>query len=249
MSDEYEYEDDERSPRRFTFGQIMLSLLLLGVVVVIGLIVMVYFALTERKPVHHVTPASVSAPVRPVERFTPDGKPVTTPLAVTSTSSPPTQNASEVAAQQKAADEEVNRLQNNRSATQIQQGALVAGAAAGAVAANQARRTPKPRVRRQTVNENGEPITPRRRSQQQANNANNNGEEVPLQPVQRSERRLVPRNQQGERQLTPRRQQNSGGEETVRRPARANPPSEQRERQLTPTRPNSGRSEAIEQLF
>lgn len=247
MSDEYEYEDDERQPRRFTFGQIMVSLLLLGVVVLIGLIVLVYFTLTEKQPTHTFTPTEVSAPVRPVERFGPDGKPVAA-HALPAQASNAQQTASEVAAQQKAADKTVNNLQNNRGATQIQQGALVAGAAAG-VAANQVRRAPKPRPRRQAVNENGEPIAPstsRRRSNSQAAN---DGDEVPLQPVQRGERRLTPRNNTQERQLTPRRQQNSGGEETARRPARAAQPSETRERPLTPTRPQGGKSEAIEQLF
>lgn len=246
MSDEYEYEDDERRPRRFTFGQIMLSLLLLGVVVVIGLIVLVYFTLTDNShKTSTFSPQPVSAPVRPVERFTPDGKPIAANTQVTPQSP---LAASEAAAQQKAADEAVNQL-NNATATQINQAALAGGAAAGALAGQARQRPPKPRVRRQPINSETGETTPQTR--RRATNQNNETGEVPLQPIQRGERRLTPNNrtQQGERQLTPRRSQQATDEQP-KRPIRLAPQGEQRERPLTPTRPQgNNKSEAIDQLF
>lgn len=261
MSDEYEYEDDDRKPR-MTFGQILASLLLLGVVVVIGLLVLLYFKLTSPVERSNYAPAAVSAPVRPVERFTPDGKTVTdaNQTAVATASSA----ASEVAAQQKAADEAVQNLQNNTAGNApvngLNSGALTGGAAVGAAAAARKQQAAQRRRREAAAAANGD-NTPRRRQQQQQYTE---ADEVPLQPIQRGERRLTPRNtQQGERTLTPRNTQQQQGERTLtprrsnqaapadlpQRPIRINPPAEQRERTLTPTRPKSGKSGEFDELF
>lgn len=269
MSDEYEYEDDERKPR-MTFGQIIASLLLLGVVVVIGLLVLLYFKLTEPVQRGNMVSTETSAPVRPVERFTPDGKPVSEDMqtAISASSA-----ASEVAAQQKAADEAVQNLQNktagNAPISGLNGGAAVAGgAAAGATAAQiQARRAAAAQRRREREAAQGE-NAPRRRQQQQQQYTE--ADEIPLQPIQRGERRLTPRNnnvqqservltprntrnnnsnQQGERTLTPRRSNQAVPADMPQRPIRINPPAEQRERPLTPTRPKSGKSGEFDDLF
>lgn len=265
MSDEYEYEDDERKPR-MTFGQILASLLLLGVLVVIGLIVLVYFKLTS--PVERVqtAPVEASAPARPVERMTPDGKPAlaTNPVA-------PEASASAANNAAKAADEAVNHIQGNTADNApvegLNNGALAGGAAAGVTAAQlkkqreaaaARRRAREQRAAERAAAANGEVPAPRR----SRNNVQNEGEEIPLQPIQRGERRLTPRNtqsgereltprNQGERPLTPRRSSNNAGQaaEQPQRPIRLNPPAEQRERPLTPTRPQGGNKSEINELF
>lgn len=267
MSDEYEYEDDERKPR-MTFGQILASLLLLGVLVVIGLIVLVYFKLTSPVERAHTAPIEASAPIRAVERITPDGKPAPALSPVAPDATVAANNMASHAA--KAADEAVNRLQSNTADNAPVEGlnnaALAGGAAAGVAAAQLKKQREAAAARRRAREQqraaaaNGENPVPRR---SRSNNTYNEGEEIPLQPIQRGERRLTPRNsnnsQSGERELTPRnnqgerplapRRNQSAQSEQPQRPIRLNPPAEQRERPLTPTRPQGGNKSEINELF
>ncbi|QMT31925.1 hypothetical protein [Alysiella filiformis] len=62
------------SESKLTFGNILLGLLLLGVVVVIGLIVFVYFALTKQSNNKNTILPTDAPPSQSIDRLSPDGR-------------------------------------------------------------------------------------------------------------------------------------------------------------------------------
>lgn len=215
-----------------SFGNILLSLLLLGTTIVIGLIVLVYFKLTGTEKRINTSPTAVTAPVRPVEKMSPDGKPVTQNTA-TYTNNLSAANDAET--RRKAAEEAVNNIKNDTSNTMPIEGVNSRALTSGAK--QQVKKPP----RRRDPNLNAETLTRTRNS----TDGEDNQIETLLQPTNR-ERSLTPRDNtsQGERSLTPRRNNN----DTENRPPPLRPL--QVERPLTPIRPQNTRSsESIDELF
>lgn len=237
----------EEHKSKFTFGNILMSLLLLSAVVVIGLIVLVYFKLTspnERKV--NMSPNAVSAPAPKVEKITPNGQPVANIQADPSQSQATPNQASATAARSKDADDAVNSMAADTKSTKgFNNNALTSGA--------QAVKKPRPKPRQNTegtanTRNNDYTRNTRNRTQQQQ-------EETPLQPTNRAERRLNPTN--SERTLTPTNQARN-----TQRTAPAQPKMEERpinfkprqqqqgERELKPTnKPTHKQSGDLDALF
>lgn len=239
MSYEYEdYENDDEPRRKMSLGTILLSLLLLGTVVVIGLIVLVYFKLTsiDTKPIN-TNPATMTAPVQPVEKMSPDGKrviqsPMYANTANTANGASVPATSSAAVARSKDADDAVKNLRDNGDGVVSNTMPLENSRSL----TNGATQAKKPRRRRENNGNNDTMPIPTTRNRN--NHSYNTQDEIPLQPINRGERPLVPR----ERTLTPRRSNNSNSENHSAQ--RAAP---QAERPLAPIRQKQ--SEEINELF
>lgn len=231
------------SQSKLTFGNILVGLLLLGVVVVIGLIVFVYFALTKPESRHTTAvPANESANQQ-VERLSPAGgtlPPV--PRSEASKVAAPTHNN----AQQSDADKAVKDIKGTTTANQTVGAAGTQGLAnAGALDAGEVRpktpktkhkpKPPKPPVATESVNDE-------RVSQQNTNGA------IQLEPINRKS------NTQGERPLKPINSVDKPRETTSSTTRREPTPSRQPnqnsgERDLKPVQKTSPRSNDFDNLF
>lgn len=229
MSYEYEdYENDDEPRRKISLGTILLSLLLLGTVVVIGLIVLVYFKLTsiDTKPIN-TNPVTMTAPVQPVEKMSPDGKRVIqSPMyANTANGASVPATSSAAVARSKDADDAVKNLRDNGDGVVSNTMPLENSRSL----TNGATQAKKPRRRRENNGNNDTMPIPTTRNRN--NHSYDTQDEIPLQPINR-----------GERPLTPRRSNNSNSENHSAQ--RAAP---QAERPLAPIRQKQ--SEEINELF
>ena len=229
MSYEYEdYENDDEPRRKMSLGTILLSLLLLGTVVVIGLIVLVYFKLTsiDTKPIN-TNPATMTAPVQPVEKMSPDGKRgIQSPMyANTANGASVPATSSAAVARSKDADDAVKNLRDNGDGVVSNTMPLENSRSL----TNGATQAKKPRRRRENNGNNDTMPIPTTRNRN--NHSYDTQDEIPLQPINR-----------GERPLTPRRSNNSNSENHSAQ--RAAP---QAERPLAPIRQKQ--SEEINELF
>lgn len=231
----------EEPKSRMSFGNILLSLLLLGTITVIGLIVLVYFKLTNPSERTTVTPVQASAPARPVEKLVPNG----TNMVSASDANPNPASVrqppllipySQQNAQAKDAEDAVNTL--NNSNTKYNSRALTDGAVVPK------KTTPRRRTNTQTENAENTTTPATRNNTRSSRNNQAIAGEVPLQPTNAPrERTLTPRN-------TPSASQNNTNNERPRRTYTAPPRNEQQgERVLTPTRPARKSNDAIDELF
>lgn len=218
-----------RTDSKFTFGNILLGLLLLATVVVIGLIVLVYFQLTRPTQRGTGQTAAIEAPAKqPVEIISPDGKTVRTDAAG---SQPQSAQASAAAQQQQEADAAAAALNTQTANAPINSSALTGGAA---VPRKPRPRKPRPPKENTEYGSNGEPSA--RSSKYRQRNHNADSGEIPLEPTNRA-----PRESRRERPLVPRNSE--------RREARND---HEGERPLTPVKPkrqSKQPSEAIDNLF
>ncbi|MDO5355882.1 MAG: hypothetical protein Q4E77_00085 [Conchiformibius sp.] len=213
------------SKTKFTFGNILLSLLLLGTVVVIGLIVLVYFQLTSTgQRSSRQQPVAESTPNRPIEIMSPDGKPAFRPQ--NADGSQPPQAASDTVQQE--ADAAANALKADNSPVNTR--ALTSGA----YVPRKPRPPRQPRVKREK--EYGNRGYAANNGDSQSSKSGSLKGEVPLEPVNRAprEKPLVPKNSERANRERGNNNNNSG------------------ERQLTPVKPirqNKQQSESIDALF
>lgn len=211
-----------RRKSKFTFGNILIGLLLLGTLTVITLIILVYFELT-RTPKHTPSlPMETSAPALPVEAMSPDGRPVAPAVQHNNLNNPQQKAASETAIQ-KEADEAVAALKTDDNP--INTRALTAGTPPP--------RKPRPRRPKEPTGENAQ------------NNRHNNANrgEVALEPTNTPPR--------GERPLTPRNSRNSESSGSTQRARNNNDSGERALSPVKPPQRNNHDkpSEAIDALF
>lgn len=250
------------SESKLTFGNILLGLLLLGVVVVIGLIVFVYFALTKNSSSKTNFTPNDTPPAQTIDQLSPEGKTLpSVPRAQAldgKKASAPVANPD--SAQQNAADKVVKDLATDAPPNMAGRDVL----ANNAVAGERPKPKPKPKPK---------PVNPDAAANGERNNTAVAGEK-PLTPTNRiaGERDLQPTNKRptqrnesvaGERPLQP--QQNINRQPAIQ-PARStrNDDSGSRSRSnssgeipLKPTNTNSkprnnnggGSGTAIDDLF
>lgn len=194
------------SESKLTFGNILLGLLLLGVVVVIGLIVFVYFALTKNSSSKTNFTPNDTPPAQTVDQLSPEGKTLpSVPRAQAldgKKASAPVANPD--SAQQNAADKVVKDLATDAPPNMAGRDVL----ANNAVAGERPKPKPKPKPK---------PVNPDAAANGERNNTAVVGEK-PLTPTNRiaGERDLQPINKRptqrnesvaGERPLQPRNTQ------------------------------------------
>lgn len=245
------------SESKLTFGNILVGLLLLGVVVVIGLIVFVYFALT--KPETRKTTAADDTPAaQQIDRLSPDGRTLpSVPRSEASKVATPTNNKTQQAEADKIANE--MRKTNETAITNVDS-SMANKAALGTgevVKPKQPKRTTTaPKTPKRTQTADSEKTTSER-------NTAANGERE-LKPV---ERQLQPTNQpinikrradttEGERQLQPtNKRETAPARENTRRetPRRETSTSNSSgERKLEPVQPKKAAprsNEGFDNLF
>lgn len=199
------------SESKLTFGNILLGLLLLGVVVVIGLIVFVYFALTKPSSSKGFTPQPDNPPAQTIDRLSPDGRTLpSVPRAQALNNGAKPAETNTDSAQQTAAD---------KAAKELDMGTPTMNARD--VAATQSGETkPKPVVKPKPV----KPKPVQNNNDATANTSERNSGERPLTPINKNtgERPLEPINKRtprndstaAERPLPPK---NSAPAQTTRR--------------------------------
>lgn len=174
---------------KLTFGNIIIGLLLLGVIIVISLIALVYFELTQT-PKRTAAQQAGTNPTMSVEAMSPDGRTITRPI--------PRRidhqiNASEAA----AADAAASALNAEQETDPLDTSALTSGRRVQH-RARPKRQHKEPQNQQHNTNE-----------QTQQHNPNNATKEVPLEPINVPHEHPVKpksnnnRNNSGERELTP----------------------------------------------
>lgn len=242
------------SESKLTFGNILVGLLLLGVVVVIGLIVFVYFALT--KPETRKTTAADDTPAaQQIDRLSPDGRTLpSVPRSEASKVATPANNKTQQAEADKIANE--MRKTNETAITNVDS-SMANKAALGTgevVKPKQPKRTTTaPKTPKRTQTADSEKTTSERNTAANGERELKPTNERPLQPINikrradttEGERKLEPTNK---RETAPARE--TTRRETPRRETPANNSNSGGERKLEPVKKAPARSnEGFDNLF
>lgn len=245
------------SESKLTFGNILLGLLLLGVVVVIGLIVFVYFALTKPSSSKGFTPQPDNPPAQTIDRLSPDGRtlPSVPRSQALSNGAKPAETNNNDTAQQNAADKVAKELDTGTATMNARDVATAPTGETKPKAVNKPKPVQKPKPA-QTNNDDAANTSERNSSERTLTPTNKNTGERTLEPTNRrtprndnstaGERPLPPKNSAPPAQPT-RRSDDSGSRSSS---SRSNETSG--ERQLKPVekpRNSGGGGNNIDNLF
>lgn len=193
------------SESKLTFGNILLGLLLLGVVVVIGLIVFVYFALTKPSSSKGFTPQPDNPPAQTIDRLSPDGRtlPSVPRSQALSNGAKPAETNNNDTAQQNAADKVAKELDTGTATINARDVATAPTGETKPKAVNKPKPVQKPKPA-QTNNDDAANTSERNSSERTLTPTNKNTGERTLEPTnRRTPRNDNANNAAGERQLQP----------------------------------------------